>query len=201
MVLSFRGTIRLALLLAGAALACSRAAAVSLVPADTPIPDELVLVNFNNTGLDWVYAGPYKPDAVGQPHVHGPEYRAIEGWRHATNDEWALRPSWTDFILPGFSADDVLNDVGHHNYRYASEYWSLFDFVDVGEAAIGLFYRDYPGHPAAFLQASGEAWYVRTSQAAAVPDEAAVSGLLGLACTTLFAARRLRRFPGLRFRR
>ena len=93
--------IRHTLLVAAVALAFSRAGAVSLVPTDTSIPDELVLIDFDNTGLDWVYAGPYAPDAVGQPHVHGPEYRAIEGWRHATDGEWALRPSWTDFILPG----------------------------------------------------------------------------------------------------
>src|SRR5690606_5554641 len=123
----FRRSIRLALLLAGAVLAVSRAGAVSIVPTDTSIPDHLVLTNFNNTGLDWVYAGPFEPGAVGDYQVQGPEYRATEGWRHATDDEWALRPSWTDFILPGYTEADVLAGVTHDNYRFAFEYWSLLD--------------------------------------------------------------------------
>lgn len=195
MVLSFRATLRLALLVAAATLALPRAGAVSIVPTDTWIPDELVLINFNNSGLDWVYAGPFRPGVVGGPQMQGPEYRAIEGWRHATDEEWSQRPAWTDFILPGYTEEEVLNEVTHDNYRYASEYWSLFDTVDVSDAAEGMFYRESGGHSALFpsLLDAGETWFVRTSRAAPVPEEAAVGGLLAFSFVAYLTGRRLRR--------
>lgn len=193
MVLRSRLPVVLALLLCGWA---GRVGAVSIVPVSTPIPDELVLLDFNGTGLDWVYAGPYSPDGT-PPAIEDASYRAAEGWRHATDAEWELRPDWSDFILPGFTAEEVLEDGATHlNYRYASEYWSEYDLVNEWEAAEGAFYRNYDGHPAWFILPEGslywdpgEVWYVRT-HAAAVPDAGSTAALLLTALGGLLLSRR-----------
>ena len=102
----------------------------------TPIPDECILSDFN--GLDWVYAGPLAPEEWGPEQICLPSYRASEGWRFATAEEWANKPLWTDFIQPGYTPADVPADASwsdHTKYKFASEYWSTFTWVDLNDAA------------------------------------------------------------------
>ena len=65
----------------------------------TPIPDANVLLNFNGSGLDWVYAGPIAPNEFGPGNIQPASYRAAEGWRSATAAEWLAHPDWDDFII------------------------------------------------------------------------------------------------------
>ncbi|NRR31175.1 PEP-CTERM sorting domain-containing protein [Oxalobacteraceae bacterium] len=123
-----------------AALSIATSAHASLIDASTPIPDDYVLLNLHGAGLDWVYAGPIGPDERGPGQLHGPTYRAAEGWRVATAAEWAHRPLWTDFIKPGNPAAISVPQDGyddHRGYLFASEYWSIYTHVDLGDYASG----------------------------------------------------------------
>src|SRR5690606_12406591 len=108
-----------------------------IIDASTPIPDEYILLDFN--GLDWVYAGPIAPREHELGQIEDPSFRAAEGWRHASAEEWALRPDWSDFIQPGYTAADIV--IGrmedHSLFKFASEYWGDFTHVDLGDAATG----------------------------------------------------------------
>jgi hypothetical protein len=161
---------------------------VLLVPANaaligpgTPIPDSEVLINFSGTGLDWVYAGPVLPGDFGPGEIEAPSFRASEGWRYATAPEWALRPDWDDFIKPGFGPGDISsNQTDHTEYRFASEYWSTFTHVDVGDAQGGFVSNGLDIN----LISLYETWYVRTSQiqGGEVPEPASLLAWLGFGC-------------------
>lgn len=168
--------------------------ASSTIPNTIPIPDSEVVLNFGGSGLDWVYAGPIGPNEWGAGWIEPASYRAAEGWHYASLSEWALRPSWTDFIKPGHAAfvdvfPSFMND--HSKYKFTSEYWSTFGHVDIGDAAAGYLvggpvFSDYGYHGSV-----PETWYVRNSVHASVPDAGSSFGLLSgaLAMMGLFGRR------------
>jgi hypothetical protein len=149
-----------------------------IIDSSIPIPDENVLVNFNGLGLDWVYAGPLAPNEWGVGSIYEPSYRVSEGWRFATQGEWANKPLWTDFIQLGYTTADVPANAGwsdHTKYKFASEYWSDFYHVDLSDAANGLITN---GLDIGSLNDLFETWYVRdTAGGPAVPAPGAL--LLG----------------------
>ena len=173
-------------LLAGAQLPAA------IIGAGTPIPSTHY-ITFG--GLDWVYAGPIAPGEFGPGSIELPSFRAAEGWRFATGAEWANRPAWTDFIIaPATVAADftpVPNGYSDHSkYAFASEYWSNFTHVDIGDAASGNITN---GLDIGCLSCVYETWYVRDAGGGQIPEPSTL-GLLacGLAALGL-RARSLRR--------
>ncbi len=134
------------------------------------IPDSEVILDFNNTGLDWVYAGPIAPNEFGPGNIQPASYRAAEGWRVASVSEWAARPDWEDFTRPGFAtpaANSFFQD--HSVYRFASEYWSDFTHVDLNDFAAGRVTDGVNG----LVSGVPETIYVRFSNfSGAVPEPA-----------------------------
>ena len=155
-----------------------------LIDASVIIPDENILINFN--GLDWVYAGPIGTGEWGPGNIEAPEYRAGEGWRYATETEWASRPDWTDFIIGGSVLNPESGFTDHSVYRFAAEYWSDFFHIDLSDAAAGLITN---GLDIGSLEDTFETWYVRDTQGASVPEASSLFllcfGLLGLAVIRL----------------
>jgi hypothetical protein len=166
-----------AAILASAALAGAATSAEAKISAAIAIPDSEVIINLNNTGLDWVYAGPIAPNEFGPGNIEPASYRAAEGWRIATAAEWALRPTWTDFVRPGFAAPaPSCGFTDHSSYRFTSEYWSDYAHVDLCDAASDRFTDGVNG----VVSGVPETIYVRTSAAAgAVPEPAAWAMMLG----------------------
>lgn len=167
-----------ALTLAASVILGSHANAV-IIDASTIIPNENILLNFN--GLDWVYAGPIATEAFGPGNIEAPEYRADEGWRYATTEEWNLRPDWTDFIIGGAAVDPESGFNDHSRYRFASEYWSNYNHVDLSDAADGLLTNGYDID----WISTYETWYVRDARITSdVPESSSIIllslGLLGL---------------------
>ncbi len=121
----------------GGALSVGVASAAT-IGAGTPIPDSRILLNFNGTGLDWVYAGPVQPGEFGPGEIEGPSFRAAEGWRAATALEWASRPNWDDFIIAPNIVEAIVGFTDFSVYRAAPEYWSTFNHVDLGDFAKGF---------------------------------------------------------------
>ncbi len=150
-----------------------------IIDASTIIPDENILLNCN--GLDWVYAGPIATGEWGPGNIEAPEYRASEGWRYATAEEWALRPDWTDFIIGSASVIPESGFSDHSVYRFAAEYWSNFNHIDLSDAANGNITN---GFDIGSLEDVYDTWYVRTASAANVPESSSIMlfslGLLGL---------------------
>jgi len=154
--------------------------------SSVPIPDEAVIIDFNDTGLDWVYAGPIGTAEWSASMIYAPSYRADEGWRFATEADWALRPEWSDFTRPGYTIPDANGGYTNHEvYRFASEYWGDFHHVDLNDAAAGRVTngKDINYAPGYVY----ETWYVRDSRHASVPESTTTIGLLlgamaGLAC-------------------
>ncbi len=134
------------------------------------IPDSEVILDFNSSGLDWVYAGPIAPNEFGPGNIQPASYRAAEGWRVASVSEWAARPDWEDFTRPGFATPAAVAGFSDHAvYRFASEYWSDFTHVDLNDFAAGRVTDGVNG------QGSGvpETIYVRFSNFnSAVPEPA-----------------------------
>jgi len=148
-----------------------------IIDNSTPIPDANILVNYN--GLDWVYAGPIAPNEFGPGQIYEPSYRSGEGWRFATQAEWAVRPDWTAFIQPGFTTADVPAIDGwsdHSKYRFASEYWSDFSHVDLNDAASGWLTN---GFDIGSLHSVYETWYVRDNGGSEPVPEPSTMLLLG----------------------
>lgn len=63
-----------------------------IIDNSTPIPDANVLLNFNNSWPDWVYAGPIGPNEFAPGNIQPASYRVAEGWRVATAAEWGRSP-------------------------------------------------------------------------------------------------------------
>lgn len=155
---------------AAAFVGTATAANAVIISSATPIPLTEVLVNFNNSGLDWVYAGPIAPNEFGAGNIQPASYRAAEGWRVASVAEWAARPIWSDFIRPGFTLASPQNGFTNHSiYIFAPEYWSNFSHVDMGDFANGRVTDGVNG----VLSGVPETIYVRNSAGSgAVPEPA-----------------------------
>ncbi|MTW32248.1 PEP-CTERM sorting domain-containing protein [Pseudoduganella danionis] len=148
-------------------LSFATVAQAQIINSSTPIPNSNVLINLNNSGLDWVYAGPIGPNEWGVGNIQPASYRAAEGWRVATAAEWANRPVWTDFIVPGHTvlAQAGFND--HSAYRFASEYWGNFYHVDINDYARGIVTDGVNGNLSFSVP---ETIYVRNTIMGAVPE-------------------------------
>lgn len=145
-----------------------------IIGAGTTIPSGEVIINFNNTGLDWVYAGPIAPNEFGPGNIQPATYRATEGWRIATASEWASRPEWFDFIRPGEAVDAINGYRDHAKYRFTSEYWSDFSHVDIEDYSTGNLTDGVNG----VTSGVPETIYVRTSALAGVVPEPATWALM-----------------------
>lgn len=168
-----------ALTLAASVMLSAQASAV-IIDASTIIPEENILLNFN--GLDWVYAGPIATEEWGPGNIEAPEYRASEGWRYATEAEWALRPDWTDFIIGNAIINPISGFSDHSIYRFASQYWSNFNHIDLSDASVGSITN---GFDIGSLFEAHETWYVRDAHITSdVPESSSIIllslGLLGL---------------------
>lgn len=147
-----------------------------IIDSETAIPVECILSNYN--GLDWVYAGPIATEEFGPGAIYAPSYRASEGWRFATAEEWANKPLWTDFIQPGYTTADVPATTwsDHTTYRFASEYWSDYRHVDLSDAVSGNITN---GLDIGELSSVWETWYVRDAEGSpAAPTVPAPGALL-----------------------
>ncbi|WP_339691061.1 PEPxxWA-CTERM sorting domain-containing protein [uncultured Parasphingorhabdus sp.] len=167
MLKSISGTLNLVPLSLAGLLMASPAHAV-VFDSSIFIPDSEVIINFNGTGLDWVYAGPIAPNEFGVGNIQPASYRAAEGWRVSTVSEWASRPDWQDFTRAGFATPTAVASFNDHSvYRFASEYWSDFTHVDLNDYAAGRLTDGVNGA----LTGVPETIYVRFSSiSAAVPE-------------------------------
>lgn len=133
-----RKRVATAVLATAVLMATADPANAQIIDSSTPIPLSEVIANFNNTGLDWVYAGPIAPNEFGPGNIQPASYRASEGWRVATLQEWLLHPIWSDFTRSGFSPPSPNGGfTDHSTYRFTSEYWSNFHHVDLNDFANG----------------------------------------------------------------
>nr|WP_273431055.1 PEP-CTERM sorting domain-containing protein [Chitinibacter tainanensis] len=177
------------LLAAALAIGVHSTAHAVIFDSNTLIPDSVILKNFKGSGLDWVYAGPIAPNEWGSGNIQPASYRAAEGWRVATVQEWANKPLWSDFIAPG-NPGQISNPTtfnNHANYIFASEYWSNFTHVDPQDFARGLVTDGVNGA----LSGVPETIYVRNS-IAPVPEPETYA-LMGLGLMGLLGARRRQR--------
>ena len=132
----------------------------TIVPKTTPIPDSEVIINYQVSGLDWCYAGATPPGILSRLRMQGPNYRKAERWRYSTPEEWANRPTWEEFTRPGQEVPwDIEEFCDHKVYRFTSQYWSNYDFVDLMDAANGFIWSgpNAPDH-------AHETWYVRETK-------------------------------------
>ncbi|MDP2230652.1 PEP-CTERM sorting domain-containing protein [Methylotenera sp.] len=162
----------------------------AIINESTPIPNDNILINFNNSGLDWVYAGPIAPNEFGLGNIQVPSFRASEGWRFASVGEWESKPSWTDFIKSGFTIVDVPAQGGwndHTKYKFASEYWGNFSHVDLNDASEG---RITNGFDIGSLSDVYETWYIRNSVVAVPEPETYAMLLAGLGLIGFMTRRR-----------
>jgi hypothetical protein len=164
-----------ALITTAALMGMATSAGAQIINNGTAIPDSEVIINFNNTGLDWVYAGPIAPNEFGPGNIQPSSYRAAEGWRAATAAEWLLRPDWQDFTRTGFAAPSPSCGFTDHTvYRFAAEYWSNFSHVDLCDYANGRVTDGVNG----LVNGVPETIYVRNSRNV-VPEPATWAMMIG----------------------
>lgn len=170
----------------GTSLVIGAHANAVIIDSSTVIPDENILLNFNGLGLDWVYAGSIPTEYFGPGNIEAPEYRADEGWRYATDEEWALRPDWTDFIIGGAILDPVSGFGDHSLYRFAAEYWGNYNFIDLSDAAAGMLTNGLYIN----WEKNYETWYVRDARITTPVPESSSIILFGLGLMGLIMSRR-----------
>jgi hypothetical protein len=124
-------------------------------PLPGPVPDDLV-IDYNN--LLWAWASP----CAGGCSMPLPTYQ--EGWRYASEVEWASRPAPEDFLRPDGSV------------RCASAYFDpIFTHCDLDDA-LGGYVTSYPTGD------NYESWFVKDIEGGAIPEPSALwlagSGLL-----------------------
>lgn len=176
------------------ALTGSAGAYAQVINSSTPIPDANVLLNFNGSGLDWVYAGPIGPNEWDLGSIQPASYRATEGWRVATETEWVTHPEWTDFITPGNPGGIISATTfyDHNSYIFASEYWGNFSHVDAQDFANGLVTDGVNGCQVGISCWVPETIYVRNTIAAVPEPEIFATMLAGLGLLGLVKRRRER---------
>jgi hypothetical protein len=147
-------------LLVSALLAASASGAAIAGPVLTPLTSaDYITVG----GIDWAWAAPIRSKSffgneLFQASLH-------EGWREATDLEWATRPNFTDF-----------------GSKCAAQYWNtIYTHCDFGDTVVQ--------HWSAGSGDSADLWYVRSVQGASVPEPVAPA-LFGIAMLGLLAARR-----------
>jgi hypothetical protein len=125
--------------------------------AANPILTDLPANTFITIGdLEWTAAAPVSsPDWYGYNTLYGPELH--DGWRFATVEEFANRPTWADF-----------------GGAQSAIYWnSAFDYVDVGDDVARTL--DLSGNAN-----SSDIWYVRNvNTGGAVPEPASWALMIG----------------------
>ncbi|WP_157979427.1 PEP-CTERM sorting domain-containing protein [Rhodoferax ferrireducens] len=132
-----------------------------------PVLTDLTPNDYITVGaLDWAWAAPitsevwFGTNTLYQASLH-------EGWREATDTEWAAKPSFTDF-----------------GGKCAAQYWnSSFTHCDFGD---GLSQHWLPSSAGAN---SLDLWYVRSLAVSQVPEPGTLA-LLGMALAAAAVARR-----------